>query len=653
MTLRESRRSELPIIGLFHSGLYVAKLSKTAAPSLTTILMVLTLVSGATPAAVAWVGKLILDGVIEAKSSASPTPYLFIVIEAGMTGLWMLSMRASGTVRTLLGLRLSEWVRDSILRQTTKLTLAELEVPKVHDQITRLRKEASNRPVALLQRSFELVRHATSLLSYGALIIAFSGWLAVLLVIASLPTLFTEVGFAKRQFQLSLLRSKANRERNYIENVLSREDFAKEVRLYNLGDTLVSRFQRITDGLLTDERKLLQKKELTYTAASVVSTGAFFTAYVWIVSETITGSLSIGEMTIMLIAFRQSQTSVSNSAANLGTMYGDHLYVADLRSFLESVKLETHLDSTRFAATPEQQASRAPERSGIRLEGVRFRYPGSSTYALDGIDLSIPPGALVGVVGRNGSGKSTLVKLIAGFYQPTEGTIWVDDKRLDSIDRQNFLSRLAILFQDHARFKFTVADNIGFGNTSRLQDENEIWLAAKKAYASDFIERLPRKLSTRLGRSFEGGMDLSGGQWQKLALARALIRTEADYLILDEPTAALDALSEQQLLTQLQSQRNPTEKDTHSGQHAQLRNRSVLLISHRLATLQHADVVLVLDKGRLVEQGTHDQLIVRDGLYSKLFEAQASAYTGFDGHRSTFPPGLQTTRSASQTTEGT
>jgi ATP-binding cassette, subfamily B, bacterial len=575
---------------------------------LTIAIAAATLVAGLLPAAAAYVGQLIVDAVvaaIDAYGAGAQVGYAhvfeLVAIEGALVAALAGAQRAIDFCRSLLRVLLSQRVNTMILEKALTLELAQFEDSEFYDKLNRARQEASSRPLGLVTATFSLARNAISLVSYGALLVQFSGWAVVVLILAGLPVFFSEVKFSGEQYRIFRWQSQARRMLIYLEIVLAREDHAKEVQLFDLGDRLLDRYRGIFRDLYEEERDLTIRRDTWGFALSLLSSVALYAAYAWIVYATITGAITIGQMTMYLIVFKQGQSVVSSILSAIGGMYEDNLYLSNLYEFLEQPVLR---QGGFLTAGP------VPE-DGVRFEHVSFTYPGATMPAIDDVSLHLRPGRSVALVGHNGSGKTTLVKLLAGLYAPQTGEILYQGAPLEEWDPQALRSHIGVIFQDFARYHLKVGENIGAGDVVAFEDSMRWSRAAEKGQAAEFIDRLPAAYETQLGRWFNNGQELSGGQWQRIALARAFMREGAQILVLDEPTSAMDAETEAAIFQHFQSL-------TH--------NKIAILISHRFSTVREADLIIVMDAGRIIEQGTHDELMALGGRYARLFELQARAY---------------------------
>jgi ATP-binding cassette subfamily B protein len=387
----------------------------------------------------------------------------------------------------------------------------------------------------------------------------------------------------------------------YLEIVLAREDHAKEVKLFDLGARLLARYREIFRRIYAEEKHLTIRRDGWGFALGLVSSAAFYGAYAWIALATIDGTISLGDMTMYLLLFKQGQSAVAAMLGAIGGMYEDNLYLSNLYDYLEQPS-----GGAMGIAT-----SGIDVRAGIEFDDVTFGYPGAAVPALRDVTLRVRPGQSVALVGSNGSGKTTLVKLLAGLYAPTKGTVRYQGRDLRDWDPVALRQRIGVIFQDFNRYHLTVGENIGAGDVAAFEDRGRWSAAAAKGQAAEFIGQLPAAYETQLGRWFNNGQELSGGQWQRIALARAFMRTGAEILVLDEPTAAMDAETEAQIFEHFRTLTS---------------DRIAILISHRFSTVRYADQIVVLDEGRVVEQGSHEELIARQGRYAHLFNLQARAY---------------------------
>ncbi|NJK63086.1 MAG: ABC transporter ATP-binding protein [Synechococcaceae cyanobacterium SM2_3_1] len=572
---------------------------------LTLVLVSLSLIGGVLPAAVAYVGKLIVDAVVLAigtEAGADQRLALgYVGLEAGLVILLAGVQQGKSVCQSLLRVLLGQRVNVLILEKALTLDLAHFEDSEFYDKMTRARQEASTRPSALVMGTFTTAQNLLSLLTFGGLLLQFSRGAVLILILAALPVFIAETRFAGEAFRLFRRRAPETRQQIYLETLIAREDFAREVKLYQLGPTLLERYRDIFQRLYREGQQLtLQRGGWSY-GLGLLSTLAFYFAYGWIVVDTIARRITLGDMTMYLTVFRQGQTTLAALLSTLGTLYEDTLYLSNLYEFLEQ-EIPLAVGKATAGPTPGD---------GIRLEQVTFTYPGNPTPALKNLTLHLKPGDKLALVGKNGSGKTTLINLLARMYPPDTGRILLDGLDLQEWDLEILHRRMGIIFQNFVRYQFTVGENIGVGDVDQLSNEEQWQLAAEKGMAYPFIQHMADGFHTQLGKWFRQGMELSGGQWQKIALSRAFMRQQADILVLDEPTAAMDAEAEVQIFDRVQ---------------ALTQDQMAILISHRFSTVRMADTIVVLEHGEIVEKGTHEQLLDQGGQYAHLFSLQAAGY---------------------------
>jgi ATP-binding cassette subfamily B protein len=602
-------------LGVFRYSRQALDLVWTTSRGLTVALGALTVLAGVLPAAMAYVGALIIDAVVAATQAWRDSGvaelravFALVALEAGVVAALAFAQRGISLCQALLRAQLGQRVNVMILEKALTLELAQFEDSEFYDKLTRARREASSRPLSLVNRTYGLAQNLVSLVSYGVLLVQFSPWAVLVLLVAGLPSFLAETKFSDEAFTLFRWRSPDTRMQLYLETVLARNDNAPEVKLYGLGPLLLQRYRDIFDRLYGRDRSLAIRRDSWGFALGLIGTVALYGAYAWIAAAAVMSRITLGQMTMYLMLFRQGQSAVSAILSAIGGMYEDNLYLSTLYEYLETPVPEPR--------SRRGQTLRGTEPAdGVRFENVSFTYPGAERPALSGIDLHIRPGESLALVGENGSGKTTLIKLLTRLYRPDSGRILLDGLELEAWDEDTLRQRIGVIFQDFARYQFLVGENIGAGDVRHFE-ERERWAeAARKGMADAIVADLPRGYETQLGKWFKGGQELSGGQWQKVALARAFMRTDADILVLDEPTASMDAAAEATIFEHF---RKLTE------------HRIAILISHRFSTVRMASQIVVIEDsghgGRIIERGSHEQLMTLGGHYAHLFSLQAAGY---------------------------
>jgi ATP-binding cassette subfamily B protein len=607
----EKQDSQNPIkkfLSVFQYSGVALKIVWSTSAKLTIAMALTTLVSGFLPALIASVGGLFVDVVSNAfQDDGSNAEQLrsdalyYVFLEAGLVVLMTGAQRISTVCQSILRVLLGNKINVMILEKALTLELAHFEDAEYYDKLVRARREASSRPLSLVIKTFDLFRDVIALTTIGIWLFQFSPYAVLLLGLAGVPAFLAEAKFSGEAFRIHRRRSAERRMQIYLEMVLTREDGVKEVKLLQLGRLFLERYVDIFRNIYKEDRSLVLRRGFWGYILGLFASAAFYFAYGWVGFAAIAGGITIGQMTMYIAQFRLGQNSVTNSLTSINGMYEDNLYLSNLTEFLEH-KVPEHTGDKAQGPDPAD---------GIRFENVSFSYPGAQTPALNCVNLHIIPGESLAIVGENGSGKTTLIKLLTRLYAPTEGRILVDGLDLQEWDLDTIREKVGVIFQDFARYQLIVGENIGIGDVDSIDEDDQISEAARKGMAEAFVKDLPHKYQTQLGTWFKDGQELSGGQWQKIALSRAFMRSKADILILDEPTAAIDARAEAEIFA-------------HFGDLTD--NRISIIISHRFSTVRMANHIIVLEKAEIMEQGSHQQLLDLDGQYATLFNLQAKGY---------------------------
>jgi ATP-binding cassette subfamily B protein len=568
----------------------------------------LTLIAAVLPAAQAWVGKLIIDAIVNAaKQAMTPMegiqfvlPYL--LFEFGLVLVSSVTSQVRSLSDGILYAQLSNHINSRIIEKAINLDLQFFENPLFYDTLQNARRQADSSALAIVNAILQILQQAITLISLVILLVRFSPWIAVIVIVAAIPSFLSQSQYAERAFRTVTHRAPENRLLNYLESLLTGSDTVKEIKLFGLGKPLLKRYQTLFNKFYLEDMAIAKRRTFAGLGWGLLSNVAYYGSYVWIIQQAVVSLITLGDMTMFLGLFRQSQSSIRSLLDSFNRLYESNLYLDNLMTYLE---LEPQL------VAPENGIiAPAPIIQGIEFRNVSFCYPGSDVFVLRNINLTIQPGERIALVGLNGAGKTTLIKLLTRLYDPTEGQILLDGVDLREYDLPSLHQRFGVIFQDYVRYQFTVRENIGFGQVDALEDLERIKEAADRGGATQVIESLPKGYDTMLGRRWEKGAELSGGQWQKIALARAFMR-DAEVLVLDEPTSALDAEAEYEVFQRFGEL---------------IGDRIAVLISHRFSTVRMADRIVVLSDGKIIELGSHQELIALDGAYARLFNLQAEGY---------------------------
>jgi ATP-binding cassette subfamily B protein len=502
---------------------------------------------------------------------------------------------------TVLADKFTRHISTLTMEHASRLDLTRYEDPLFYDKMERARAQGTDR-VLLIQMTGRLVQEVITTVSFAAGIIIFSPWLLFFLVVCVVPAFLGETHFAFLGYSLNFEQTPARREMEYLRVLGGSRESAKELKLFGLGPFLVGRYKGLSDKLHEQNVGLAKRKLLFGTVLTFLGTLGYYGAFGYVVYQTVIGALTLGKLTFLAGAIAGASTNIQAVFSTFSGIADQSLFLTDLVEFFAV--------EPKILSKPGALLAPRPIRQGIEFKNVSFSYPGSRKKVLSGINLKMEPGERLALVGANGQGKTTVVKLLTRLYDPTEGQILLDGVDLREYNLDNLWKEIGVIFQDFMHYEMTASENIAVGRIEDANNPFRIRAAAMKSFAEGVIQKLPKGYDQRLGCRFEGGVDLSGGEWQKIALARAHLR-DAQLLVLDEPTAALDARSEHEVFQRF----------------AELtRGKMALLISHRMSTVRVVDRILVLENGRIAEQGDHEELVKHGGLYAEMFELQAASY---------------------------
>jgi len=584
----------------------------------TALMIVLRLIRSAVPVTNLWVAKLIIDEVImlarTAGAGSARHLWFLVALEMGIVVVNELLARLSGLTEGLLGDLFTNRVSIRIMEHAATLDLHQFEDPNFYDHLERARQGTTGR-VALLSQILGMAQGFLTLASLSVALAAQAPWLLVLLAAAVLPSFLGETHFAQLSYSLLFRWTPQRRQLDYVRFVGASDRTAKEVQLFGLAPWLINRYRMLSERFYAENRALAIRKSFVSSALSLIGTLGYYAAYVVVLMRAVAGTITIGTLTFLAASFRQSRDLIQQLLMSASGIYEQSLYLRDLFSFFDM--------QPSIRSKPDARPVPRPIRQGFVFEDVGFKYPGSERWAVRHVSFTLGPGERIALVGENGAGKTTLTKLLARLYDPSEGRILLDGIDLREYDLADVRRAIGVIFQDFVRYDMRFDENVGVGEVETVRDYLDaeapadngappavIAAAAEKSLAASLLPRLPGAYRQMLGRRFEAGVDLSGGEWQKVALARAYMR-DAQMLILDEPTAALDARAEYDVFVRF---------------NALMAGRMAVVISHRFSTVRMADRIIVLSGGEVVEQGTHEELVAADGLYAELFGMQAAGY---------------------------
>jgi ATP-binding cassette subfamily B protein len=575
------------------------------------VMVILRVLRAFVPVATFWVGKLIIDAVLTARATHGPLTQLwrYVVLELAIVTVGEILARISALVESLLSDLFSNKMSVRLMQHAATLDLAQFENPDFYDHLERARRQTVGR-IALLTQLLGIAQDFLTLLTLvGALAVA-SPWLLLLLVVAIVPSFLGETHYASLGYSLLFRWTPERRQLDYLRYVGASDVTAKEVQMFGLAQWLTRKYDELSDRFYQENKSLSIRRAIVSTLLSFLGTVGYYAAYVIILLRAVNGEITVGTLTFLAASFGRGRDVIQSILMAASGVYEQALYLRDLFEFFE-------MEPT-IASKPNASPVPEPIREGFVFQDVGFQYPGSERWAVRGLSFTLRAGERIALVGENGAGKTTITKLLARLYDPTEGRILLDGRDLREYDLASVRHTIAVIFQDFVRYDMRFDENIGVGEIGTVEDALEadgavppaIESAAEKSLAASLLPRFKNGYRQMLGRRFEEGVDLSGGEWQKVALARAYLRT-AQVLILDEPTAALDARAEYEVFVRF--------SELVAG-------RMAVLISHRFSTVRMADRIIVLSGGKLEEEGTHEELVARGGLYAELFNMQAAGY---------------------------
>ena len=529
--------------------------------------------------------------------------WLFVGLTGLASVLFLAARQVGNLAREAQGLHVADYMNRLIHTRAVAADLAFFESSEYFNTLHRAKQKGTNRPAMVVTHLLMLIKSAIMLTAVVALIFTISPWLVPILLLVVVPPLGARLFFTRRLYEWEKRRTELERRAGYLDWLITFYLHAKELRLNRLGDYLRDRFTGLREIIRGERLGITRQRTVMEIATGLIGTLGFFGCLAFLARETAYGRNSLGDLVLFLLVFQRAQTAGQDLVQQISSVYEDHLYLGLVFRFLE-VEPQIH--------SPEQPA-KPPERwqTGLHFENVSFRYPGTDNAVLNAVDLEVRPDQVVAIVGSNGSGKTTLIKLMCRLYDPTEGRITLDGTDIRDFDLDEYRKQFGVIFQDFTHYFDSVRENIRFGDIGVPTDSPRIPDAARRAGAEELIDALPSNYDTLLGRMFEGGHEISVGQWQKLALARAFVN-RSRLMILDEPTSALDPNAEFELFENFRER---------------LAGRSAIVISHRLSTIRTADYIYVLEKGRIAEHGTHETLMEEKGLYYDAFRRQGRHYT--------------------------
>jgi ATP-binding cassette subfamily B protein len=582
----------------------ILKIVWQSGPGVVTFGIVGRLIAAVLPIAITYIAKLIIDILDQLLHSHSATPRLLwwlLLAEFALAVLGSIITRAIDFSDSLLADKYTRYVSVQVMKHASQLDLTAYEDPVYYDRLERARVQATDRLV-MIQSMGRLELQLITAIGWSVAVMWYAPWLMLLLIAAVLPAFLGETHFAFLGYAKNFRQTPIKRQLDYLRQAGATKEAAKELKLFNLADFFTQRFARLSDVIYEQDVALARKRLGIGSVLSFISTGGYYGAYAYVIWRAIAGQLGIGTFYFLTNAILQASSNIQQVFSTLSGIADQALFLTDLLAFFQM--------KPTIQSKPNALRAPRPIKQGFEFRDVSFVYPGTDRVVLNRLNFHLDPGERVALIGENGQGKTTIVKLITRLYDPTQGEILLDGVDLREYDIEDLYREIGVIFQDFMRYEMTARENIAVGRIEELDDLPAIEAAAKKSLADEVIARLGAGFEQMLGRRFEGGVDLSGGEWQKLALARAYLR-EAQLLVLDEPTAALDARSEYQVFQRF--------AELTAGKMA-------LFISHRFSTVRMADRIVVLENGNIAEEGTHEHLTRVGGRYAEMFELQAASY---------------------------
>lgn len=603
----EEQKFELKKVFAAFTGLpRVLHLVWSASPFLTLSLAFLTIIGGITPLANAIIARLLLDGVIAGFNTQTLAPVILPVILQLVTNLVSSACTSFTSLQqTLLQERTSDHIRLMILRKTNTLDLAFFENAEFYDKLRTASQEAMNKPVMMISQTFNLIRATITLISMLGLLFHLAWWVVPLALIIPIPSFIANSRYGLRNYWMARWQAPEKRQQMYIHNVMTSDEANKEIKLFNLGNFFIERFRELAEKFYNEYKYLNVSRNGVSFLWSCISVIANSAIYLYVALQAVFRHISIGALSQYTMAVNQTGQSCQGVLNGISDMYENNLFINTLFEFME---YEPEIVSPSHPVAIELPS--VTQGLDVEFRHVSFTYPGKEQPALQDISFTLSAGETIAVVGSNGAGKTTLVKLLTRLYDPEEGEILIGGRNIKEYDLQDLREQIGVIFQDYVRYQMKARENIGIGRVAEIEERAMVISSAQKSGADKVIDRLAQGYETMLGRWFNDGVQLSGGEWQKVALARAFMRN-APVLILDEPTSALDAQAEYDVFTRF---RTLTE------------GKTAIFISHRFSTVRLADRILVIENGHIIENGSHRELIELNGRYAELFNLQAEAY---------------------------